>query len=252
VEDVFGGQRLATRKLQRLHVRARPSPAATYRRPAGASITVPGGAFNPTGAATGSARQIRTRSTHRGRVSATGHGLNARTCASISVAGRDQSMRASSLRSFAAYVTPSVGWGRGVMRCCVQASTASTIALAPSVASRRAARPRFARADFGLPSKQLGTGVEARVHQQIVMPVRASPASTERWIGAAPRHRGSSEAWNVEAAVPRHVEHDLRQDQAVRDDHHHIGANAASVCRESGVLRLAGCSTRNPVRARAA
>jgi hypothetical protein len=28
-----------------------------------------------------------------------------------------------------------------------------------------------------------------------VMPVSASPASMARWIGAAPRQRGSSEAW---------------------------------------------------------
>jgi hypothetical protein len=29
----------------------------------------------------------------------------------------------------------------------------------------------------------------------MVMPVRASPASMARWIGAAPRQRGSSDAW---------------------------------------------------------
>jgi len=29
----------------------------------------------------------------------------------------------------------------------------------------------------------------------MVMPVSASPASIARWMGAAPRQRGSSEAW---------------------------------------------------------
>ena len=33
--------------------------------------------------------------------------------------------------------------------------------------------------------------------RMIVMPVSRSPASTARWIGAAPRYRGSSEPWTL-------------------------------------------------------
>jgi hypothetical protein len=56
----------------------------------------------------------------------------------------------------------------------------------------------------------------------IVMPVRASPASTPAGV-------------DVEAAQARQVEHPLRQDQAVGRDHHHVGTR-----REQGLARGGG------------
>jgi hypothetical protein len=44
-------------------------------------------------------------------------------------------------------------------------------------------------------------------------PVSSSPASIARWIGAAPRQRGSSEACTFQQPNARNVEDRLRQDQ---------------------------------------
>ena len=57
----------------------------------------------------------------------------------------------------------------------------------------------------------------------MVTPVSVSPASMARWIGAAPRQRGSSEAWMLKQPKRRHIQHPLRQDQAVGGHHHDIG-----------------------------
>ena len=45
-----------------------------------------------------------------------------------------------------------------------------------------------------------------------------------RWIGAAPRQRGSSEAWMLRQPRAGAVEHRLRQDQPVGHHHRHLGA----------------------------
>ena len=93
----------------------------------------------------------------------------------------------------------------------------------------------------------------------MVMPVCASPASMARWIGAAPRQRGSSEAWMLRQPQARQVEHPLRQDQAVGGDHHHVGrrppaARARAACGVVGNLpssrRLRGWATGDAVRQR--
>ena len=81
-----------------------------------------------------------------------------------------------------------------------------------------------------------------------------SPASTARWIGAAPRQRGSSERVDVQATEARNVQHGLRQQQAVRDDDHEVGrvrGEAPSV--RAGVLERDRLLDRQPqLRARAA
>ncbi|MBA4027827.1 MAG: hypothetical protein C0475_01545 [Planctomyces sp.] len=56
----------------------------------------------------------------------------------------------------------------------------------------------------------MGTASEARTSPasmrwarvMTVLPVRASPARTAAWIGAAPRHRGSRLAWRLIAVTP--------------------------------------------------
>ena len=64
----------------------------------------------------------------------------------------------------------------------------------------------------------------------IVTPVSASPASSARWIGAAPRQRGSSEACTLRQ--PRRGARRIAggQDQAVGGDHRSIGAECGE-CR---------------------
>ena len=61
----------------------------------------------------------------------------------------------------------------------------------------------------------------------IIMPVSRSPAMMARWIGAAPRQRGSSEAWPLKAPsrVPSRIGDG--QQQAVGDDDRGVGAKVA-------------------------
>ena len=61
----------------------------------------------------------------------------------------------------------------------------------------------------------------------IIMPVSRSPAMMARWIGAAPRQRGSSDAWPLKAPsrVPSRIAH--RQQQAIGDDDGGIGSEVA-------------------------
>ena len=55
--------------------------------------------------------------------------------------------------------------------------------------------------------------------RMMVTPVSASPARMARWIGAAPRQRGSSEPWMLMQPSTGRVEERLGQDVAVGDDH---------------------------------
>ena len=45
--------------------------------------------------------------------------------------------------------------------------------------------------------EQHRAGVEPFLHRMMVTPLISSPARIARWIGAAPRQRGSSEAWTL-------------------------------------------------------
>jgi hypothetical protein len=56
----------------------------------------------------------------------------------------------------------------------------------------------------------------------IPTPVSASPARIARWIGAAPRQRGSSEAWTLRQPS-RGARAPARQDQPIGRDHRDIG-----------------------------
>ena len=58
-----------------------------------------------------------------------------------------------------------------------------------------------------------------------------------RWIGAAPRQRGSSEACRLRQPWRGRVEDRLRQDQAVGDDDGDIGAERGEAPRPSGVAK---------------
>ena len=65
-------------------------------------------------------------------------------------------------------------------------------------------------------------------------PVSASPAMMARAIGAAPRQRGSSEAWRLRQPSARRIEERLRQDLAVGDDDADIGGEVGEGCRLLG------------------
>ena len=76
-----------------------------------------------------------------------------------------------------------------------------------------------------------------------------------RWIGAAPRQRGSSEAWMFRQPRRGSSSTQARQDQAVGGDDHHVGrarraAPARAAAASSGNLpssrRLRGCATGRP------
>ena len=58
-------------------------------------------------------------------------------------------------------------------------------------------------------------------------PVPRSPAMIARWIGAAPRHRGRSEAWMFRHPR-RGARAPARQDQPVGDDHSQSASSAAN------------------------
>ena len=76
---------------------------------------------------------------------------------------------------------------------------------------------------------------------------RVSPASIARWIGAAPRQRGSSEACTFQQPKRRDVEDRLRQHQAVGDDDHQVGLQRAQgIARRARVFSVSGCSTGRP------
>ena len=81
----------------------------------------------------------------------------------------------------------------------------------------------------------------------IVTPVQSSPASIARWIGAAPRQRGSNEAWML-----RHPRRGQARTAGGRISPYAAttstsSAQASASPRPSGVFRVAGCTTGNPL-----
>ena len=72
--------------------------------------------------------------------------------------------------------------------------------------------------------------------------VSVSPAMIARWIGAAPRQRGSLEACRLKQPK-RRFEHRRRQDEAVGDDDGDIGAQRGEGGLVGCVLKLTGVRT---------
>ncbi len=85
-----------------------------------------------------------------------------------------------------------------------------------------------------------------------IAPVSSSPAMIARWIGAAPRQRGSSGGMQVEAAEPGRIEHRLRQQQAVSDDDRRIEAETRKRVLLLRALERDGRAHLDPVREREA
>ena len=168
-----------------------PWPQATTRRPPSATSTWPGVPCRTS-----------TRARHTftpcpaSKVLQPGKGSKARMRRSSTSAGCCQSMAPSALSILLAYVAPSAG--------CFCASRAPCLARSSDRTTRRA--PSAARRSCSVAVVSLGPMSAASVSNMspvsspasicmMVMPVCASPASTARWIGAAPRQRGNNEPW---------------------------------------------------------
>ena len=93
-----------------------------------------------------------------------------------------------------------------------------------------------------------GAGIEAFVHLHDGDAASLSPAMMARWMGAAPRQRGSSEACTLKQPSRGASRTGFRQYQAIGDDHRGIGPE----CAEFGLrlVRLSdfGVSTVSPRR----
>ena len=100
--------------------------------------------------------------------------------------------------------------------------------------ARRAVRPRSCPGPIGSAFGNAMAPVSRPSSiRMMVTPLSASPAMMARLIGAAPRQRGSSEAWMLKQPSGMRIENRLRQDQAIGDDHRGVGA-----VRAECVLRL--------------
>ena len=103
------------------------------------------------------------------------------------------------------------------------------------------------RGAIGTRSMQDRPGVQPLLHLHDGDAGLRSPARIARWIGAAPRQRGSSDACTLmqPGAAPRGW---LRQDQPIGGDHREVGAEGGEHCLLGGVLRVAGVRTARPSR----
>ncbi len=134
--------------------------------------------------------------------------------------------------------SPGGCWRTARQRASSSARSASTIASPPSAASSSVSDGRRCR---GRRSRSFATSSMSPVSSpasicMIVMPVSASPASIARWIGAAPRQRGSRLAWMLRQPRGGIDEHGRRQDQPVgRDDHRVVRRRREQRVRRAGV-----------------
>ena len=89
-----------------------------------------------------------------------------------------------------------------------RSESASTSAVAPSSASSGGSAPAVSPSPIGV-ANRCSTGPLSSPSSicMMLMPVSRSPARMACWIGAAPRKRGSSEAWTLIMPAGRRVEH---------------------------------------------
>ena len=158
--------------------------------------------------------------------------------------------RASALSILCAYVDAGFGlraWcellatrdARATLRCSV---------CAPSAASLSCSEPPVSSAAIGVRrSSRIGPVSRPASICMRSTPVSSSPARIARWIGAAPRQRGSSEACTFQQPRRGIASTLARQDQTVGDDDHEIGHVIARVVA-CAILSLSetGCSTAMP------
>ena len=172
-----------------------PSPAMTTMPSAPADTIVPG--TGPGAIGTASATWMRS-CAPSSVVSATGRGFNARTRRASAAASSRQSRRASALVSFAAYVASAGSCSTNSARPAASASRASTMAAPPTRARRPSSSPAVSCAPIVVARASMTGPVSSPASMRMMQtPVRLSPARIARATGAAPRQRGSSEAWTL-------------------------------------------------------
>ena len=174
-------------------MRSTPSAQAISRPCAPTPITRPGNA--PGAAASARADQMRRRSP-ASSVSAIGQGLKARTLRSRAMAEVFQCSRASALSSLCAYSMPVPDCARASGRLpATSRDRPSPSTSAPSRARRSCRLPPVSSSAIGV-RRSSSTGPVSRPASICIRatPDCRSPARIARWIGAAPRQRGSSEA----------------------------------------------------------
>ena len=117
-----------------------------------------------------------------------------------------------------------LGLRRRIDRAGASARRASTRSgVAPSSASRSCTVSAVSAAEIGVRSaSSIGPVSRPSSMRMVVTPVSASPARIARWIGAAPRQRGSSEPWMLMQPSTGASRNALVQDMAVGHDHRGI------------------------------
>ncbi len=173
----------------------RPSPARTTS-PAGPTPRIAPAGPSPSGQGTTRASNSLSR-TPPAVPDAPGQGVMARVLRTIASASSSHRSTPSDGTIRGARVTPSSAWGTGLGRSGNRRSRASTRS-APS-------RARWAPRSPAVSSGPISTAATSRSGPvsspssicMIDTPVRRSPARIARWIGAAPRQRGSREKWTL-------------------------------------------------------
>jgi hypothetical protein len=126
-------------------------------------------------------------------------GDSARTIRSFSAAGRSGSSVRSAAVIFSAYVTPSDGWGTN--GGCSSSARASSVPASSS--SRDASVPYVSSSRIPIAcDRHTGPVSSPASRRMMPTPVSRSPAMIARSIGAAPRHRGSSDGCTFSGAKP--------------------------------------------------
>ena len=133
-------------------------------------------------------------------VRAPGRGSRARICRATTVASRLQSIHSSSRDSLGAMVACAGSWGRRGALPSATRRRVSPSSWAPSRASRSWSWPAVTWSSSGIDRWRMMSPVSSpsSIHM-VVTPVTASPARMAHWMGAAPRWRGSREAWTLMA-----------------------------------------------------
>src|SRR5688500_1110030 len=184
-------------------IRTTPSPHATNAPDSSTASTVPGSAPSDADGANAATRAPNTfTSAPASVVNAPGFGAKARIDRATSLADRVQSSRASSRSIFGANVASELSCGRSTSLPIASRASASISARAPSSERRSCSSPYVSSSGMGVGTCQrIGPASSFGTMRMIVTPVSDCPARTAAWIGAAPRHCGSSEAWML--SVPR-------------------------------------------------
>ena len=237
----------------RLHFERSQAPAArsATMSAVGVATSSDGPRAARAGAASCSSESMRTNDQPQRpprHVDASGQGCRPRIWLWIACAGRAQSIWLSSV------VEPGrVGAELFVLRLFGDRARREPVERRRPAARRRARRGRVRARRSSRPGRSasttrasIGPASSAMTTRMIVTPVSVSPAMIARWIGAAPRQRGSSDACTLIMPSRGRSSSALRQDLAVGRDHAEVGAERASGSRNASSLQAFGLQDGQP------